>query len=253
MNLQTELACKIDPAQLMIEAGLAPDPWQDRALRTESKRVLILAPRQSGKSTTTSLIALHPALFRPGSLILVTSRTERQSLELFRKIIDSYHRLGDPVPAVRELTFSLELANQSRVVALPGDPANLRGFSGPWLVLVDEAALVDDALFTAVLPMLATSQGRLVALSTPFGRRGFYCSQWENADPTWERITARATECPRIDPEFLAEQRRLLGPRMFAQEFDCQFVEAVDQVFSTESIEAIFQGADSELPALTGI
>jgi hypothetical protein len=183
----------------------------------------------------------------------LVSKTERQSLELFRKVVDTYHRLGDPVPAVRELTFSLELANGSRVIALPGDPSTIRGFSGPWLIVVDEAALVDDALFTAVLPMLAVSGGRLICLSTPFGRRGFFCDQWENGDPAWERITAKGTECPRIDPEFLAEQRRLLGPRMFAQEFDCQFVEAVDQVFSTESVEAIFHDCDSELPALLGI
>jgi hypothetical protein len=40
---------------------------------------------------------------------------------------------------------------------------------------------------------------------------------------------------------------------MFAQEFDCQFVETVDQVFSSESVEAIFHDADSEIPALLGV
>jgi hypothetical protein len=253
INLEDELAIRFDPSLLMEAAGLTPDPWQARALRSEAKRLLILAPRQSGKSTTTSLIALHPALFQDGSLILLVSKSERQSLELFRKVVEMYHRLGDPVPLTRELTFSIELSNRSRVIALPGDPSTIRGFSGPWLVVVDEAALVDDALFTAVLPMLAVSQGRLVALSTPFGRRGFFCEQWENGDPVWERITATATECPRIDPAFLEEQRRLLGPRMFAQEFGCEFVEAVDQVFSTDSIEAIFHDADSEIPALLGV
>jgi hypothetical protein len=253
MDLELELRLRIDPAELMSLAGMTADPWQARALRSRSKRMLILAPRQSGKSTTTALIALHPALFEDGSLVLVTSRTERQSLELFRKILEVYHRLGDPVRAARELTFSLELANRSRIIALPGDPANLRGFSAPALAIVDEAALVDDALWHALLPMLAVSQGRFIALSTPFGRRGLFCTNWESQDSTWERITARATECPRISREFLEEQRRLLGPRMFAQEFDCQFVEAMDQVFSSESVAAIFEGSDSELPALLGV
>lgn len=253
MDLDREIAIRLDPAQLMRDAGMTPDPWQETALRSDAKRLLILAPRQSGKSTTTSLMALYPALFCEGSLILLLSRTERQALELFRKLLEMYHRLGDPVPLTRELTFSIELSNRSRVIALPGDPSNVRGFSGPQAIVVDEAALCDDAIFTAVLPMLATSGGRLICLSTPFGRRGFFCDQWESGSADWERITARATECPRIDPVFLEEQRRLLGPRMFAQEFDCQFVEACDQIFSTESVEAIFHDADSEIPCLLGV
>jgi hypothetical protein len=234
----------------MHDAGFEPDPWQEQALRSESKRLLLLASRQSGKSTTTSLIALHAALYRAGSLILLVSRSERQSGELFRKVADAYETLGRPVEAVRELTFSLELANGSRVIALPGDPETIRCFSGVWMIIVDEAALCNDSVFTAVLPMLAVSRGRMLCLSTPFGRRGWFFEQWTNGDPTWERITAKASVCPRISPEFLEEQRRLPGPRMFAQEMDCDFVEAVDQVFSTESIEAAYQ---SDFTALTGI
>ena len=37
--------------------------------------------------------------------------------------------------------------------------------------VIDEAARVEDALYYSVRPMLAISHGRLVALSTPFGRR----------------------------------------------------------------------------------
>ena len=92
-------------------------------------------------------------------------------------------------------------------------------------------------------------------LSTPFGRRGFFFQQWESGNHGWEAITAAAVACPRIDASFLEEQRRLLGPRQFAQEFECAFVEAIDQVFSTESIEAMFhdEGFEDSLPALIGV
>jgi hypothetical protein len=185
----------------------------------------------------------------------LVSRSERQSSELFRKVSAAYKAL-QPVESVRELSLSLELTNGSRIIALPGDPNTIRGFSEVRLVVVDEAALVDDALFAAVLPMLAVSRGRLILLSTPFGRRGFFFDQWETAAPGWERIIARASSCPRIDPAFLEEQKRLLGPRLYAQEFDCEFVEMIDQVFSTESIDAAFTDDDPDaaaLPALEGI
>jgi hypothetical protein len=99
--------------------------------------------------------------------------------------------------------------------------------------------------------MLGTTEGKMVCLSTPFGRRGWFYEQWTGADPTWSRIISRATECPRISREFLEEERRMLGPAMFAQEHKCEFVEAEGQVFSAESIEAVFQGAE-DIPILAG-
>ena len=249
----TELAIRLDPSLLMEFAGFDPDPWQRRMLRSGSKRLLLLASRQSGKSECAGFLVLHEALFRPGSLILLVSRSERQSGELFqKKVVANYDRLGRPVGAVRELQFSLELANGSRIIALPGDnPATIRCFSGVWMVAVDEAALCLDSLFTAVRPMLGTTDGKMVCLSTPFGKRGWFYEQWVSADPTWERIVSRSVDCPRISPEFLAEERSMLGPAMFAQEHQCEFVEAEGQVFSAESIEAVCQGAEDG-PVLLG-
>jgi hypothetical protein len=118
------------------------------------------------------------------------------------------------------------------------------------LVIVDEAAQVaDDGLFVSLMPMLAVSAGTFVCASTPFGRRGWFWERWEGGDPDWERYRSPAVDCPRISPEFLAEQRRVLGPRWFDQEYNANFVEAEGQVFSTEAINAAF---DSDLPAVPG-
>lgn len=241
------LARALDPALLMQDLGLAPDPWQARALRSRSDRLLLLASRQSGKSTVTSCIALHQALYHPGTTTLLFAPSLRQSSELFLKVMRSYRDLGCPVPATKELSLSLELENGSRIVTLPGDEATVRGYSAVALAIVDEAARVSDALVPAIAPMLAVARGRLLLLSTPFGRRGVFFDSWESGDPSWERIRAVAADCPRIDPAFLEEQRRLLGPRYFAQEYCSEFVDAEGQLFSTESIEAIYSGADNSL------
>jgi hypothetical protein len=88
--------------------------------------------------------------------------------------------------------------------------------------------------------MLGTTDGRMICLSTPYGKRGWFYNEWISSDPVWERIVSRATECPRIDPAFLEEQRRMLGPAMFGQEHCCEFVEALGQLFSQESIDKAF-------------
>jgi hypothetical protein len=232
---------------LMRAAGFEPDPWQRRVLLSTSRYILLLASRQSGKSQTTAALALHTGLFRDNALVLLASPTERQSEELFRKIIEIWNRLDRPV-AGRELKFSVEFANRSRIIALPGDPETIRCFSSVDLVILDEAARIPDAMFAAVSPMISVSRGRLLLLTTPMGRRGVFFDLW-NSDPSWEKIRARASECPRYEPDFLDSERRRLGERWYAQEYESEFISSDDQVFSQESIDAAF---DSDLPCVQG-
>src|SRR4051794_23919111 len=100
--------------------GLDPDSWQEELLRSRSRRVLLNCSRQSGKSTLAAVIALHQALYRPGSLVLCLAPALRQSQELFAKIAGYYRDLGRPVPAQGERRLSLELDNGSRILTLPG-------------------------------------------------------------------------------------------------------------------------------------
>src|SRR5262249_39437155 len=134
------------------------------------------------------------------------------------KVLDLFGALGRPMGVTAESALRLELTNGSRVVSLPGDEKNVRCFSGVALLLIDEAARAPDALYYAVRPMLAVSQGRLVALSTPFGKRGWFHEEWQGT-AAWQRVRITAEQCPRIPRAFLEEERRSLGERWFAQEY----------------------------------
>lgn len=238
--IATELALALDPARMSERAGVVPDDWQADALRSGSSRMLLNCSRQSGKSLTTGIIAVHETLYRPKSLVLMLSPSLRQSSELFRKALTIYRTLGRPVPADTENKLSLELANASRIVSLPGNETTIRGFSGATLILVDEAARVPDSLYYSVRPMLATSGGRLIALSTPFGRRGWFSAAWHGHED-WERYEIPATECPRITPEFLEEERRTLGSWWYQQEYECAFLDPETAAFRSIDIEAMVQ------------
>jgi Terminase large subunit, T4likevirus-type, N-terminal len=221
--------------------GIVPDPWQAKLLDSSSARVLLNCSRQSGKSTMASVLALHKALVAPGSLILILAPAERQAKELFSKVVVSYRTLGHVIPTASYRKLGMELANGSRIEALPGTEKTIRGFSGVDLLLVDEASRVADELYYAVRPMLAVSGGRLLMLSTPFGKRGAFYEEWTGGI-SWERYTVTATECPRIPPEFLEEERQTLGPWWFAQEYECRFMDTLDQVFATGVIDKAITG-----------
>src|SRR3982751_1055677 len=199
----SRLATRLDPSLILDELGFDPDPWQRSVLRSTAARLLLLCARQCGKSTASAALAVLTALYEPGSLILLVSPSLRQSSEIYRKVTGFYRDLGEPVPAVQDSAISLTLASGSRVVSLPGSPATVRGYSSPRLIVADEAALIADEMFAAILPMLAVSAGRLVCLSTPMGARGFFHAQWTDGGPAWERHKATAYDCPRITREWL--------------------------------------------------
>jgi hypothetical protein len=206
----------------MRNLGLEPDPWQIEVLQGGHSRLLLNCCRQAGKSTVVAVVGLVEAVFVPFTRVLLLSRSHRQSVELFRIVVDCYRRMGTPL--LRRLTNEeLQLSNFSRIVSLPCREETVRGYSGVGLIIIDEAARVPDDLYRAVRPMLAVSGGRLICLSTPFGRRGFFWEAWSKGGDDWHRIEVPAGQIQRISPEFLAQERRCLGESWFRQEYGCSF------------------------------
>jgi hypothetical protein len=192
--------------------------------------------RQGGKSTVSSIKALHRALYSPASLVLLLAPSYRQSKELFRKVKDALAALPFPAPLASESALELEFTNGSRIVALPGKEQTIRGFSGVSLLIVDEASRVPDELYQAIRPMLAVSGGDIVLLSTPFGKRGFFHHEWTEGGDTWHRTKITAAMCPRISHEWLEQERAAIGDWWYRQEYLCEFVESVDSVFAYDDI-----------------
>jgi len=206
----------------MRNLGLEPDPWQIEVLETDHKRLLLNCSRQAGKSTVVALLALAQAIFVPFTKVLLLSRSHRQSTELFRVVTGFYERLGSPLEK-RHNAEELLLDHHSRIICLPCKEETIRGYSDVSLLVIDEAARVPDDLYRAVRPMLATSNGRLVCLSTPYGKRGFFHDCWATGGDDWHRIQIPADKVPRITPDFLTQERRALGESWFRQEYCCSF------------------------------
>lgn len=249
-QLTDDLRQGLDPVIFVKKSlGITPDPWQAKVLRWSGKRLLLNCSRQSGKSTTAAGLALHRALYNPKSLILLVSPSLRQSGELFRKVAEHMARLPVKPETEEDNKLSCAFTNGSRILSLPSSEATIRGFSGADLIIEDEASRVTDDLYRAVRPMLAVSGGRLILMSTPFGKRGHFHQEWTEGGPGWERIEIKATACPRISPEFLQEELASLGEWWYKQEYMCEFVETVDQVFGYETV---MKALTSEVQPLFG-
>jgi hypothetical protein len=223
MNDANTLALALDPTNILLAQGLTPDPWQRELLLSTSPAILLNCSRGAGKSRTTSALALHTALFRPPSLVLLISRSQRQAGELFRYVKQGYRAVGRPVKAVKETETQLELANGSRIVCLPGTEETIRSYQGVNLLVLDEAARIPDELYASVSPMTGVSQGRTICLSTPFGQRGWWWREWHSPSASWQRFLIKWDSCPRLTPAFIAEERRKFGTAWIQQEYECSF------------------------------
>src|SRR5664279_3883977 len=115
--LAHDLAAALDPDYFSRAfLNFHPDPWQTKLLRWSGQRMLLNCSRQSGKSTSTGILALHRALFYPASLILLVSPSLRQSTELFRKMTGFLGGLAEKPKMLEENALSLQLENGSRIV-----------------------------------------------------------------------------------------------------------------------------------------
>jgi len=199
------------------------DEWQDIVLGTTEKKLILNCARQSGKSTVAAILALHRAVFYPDALILLISPSLRQSMELFRKVLDYRNRTYD-IPEANEVSKThVCFENGSRIISLPSSEETVRGYSSVNLIIEDEASRVKDELYKAIRPMLAVSEGQIVLLSTPAGMKGHFYETW-NEDNDWIKIKRTAPEIGRISDDFLAEEKRTLGSLFYSQEYLCEFL-----------------------------
>lgn len=247
-NPLTEVPSKLAFARDYL--GLELDPWQKNVIGSEALRQILNCSRQAGKSTTASVLALYECLYVPNSLTILISPTLRQSSELFKKMLTLKNELPFTPNLLEDNKLSLWVQGGGRVVSLPGSEGTIRGFSGASLVVEDEASRVDDALHSAVRPMMATvANARYIAVSTPRGKIGHFYDLWQAGE--WERTKVTAYDVPRISQEFLEEEKAFMPDWVFKQEYLCEFSDMVGGAFSYEDVYGALD--DSVKPLFGGI
>jgi hypothetical protein len=222
--------------------GEEPFEYQEDFMDNPSSRKAFVSGRRVGKSRTAAWLALWKALTYAGAEVLVTAKAQRQSMELFNQIQSEMHDSKvdeEQWGVVRSTRTEINFDNGSRIIALPvgRDGSNIRGYgSQDNMIIVDEAAFIDDAIFQEVLsPMMAVGGGTFILLSTPFGKKGFLYERFNDDD--WYTMQVPSSANPLIeDDEFIEEQRQNLTSTQFKQEILGQFVESADSFFTREEI-----------------
>lgn len=175
------------------------------AVATTPGDQLVLAHRQRGKSRIAAAMAEAMACQKPGSLTLLVSRSLRQASELFKKVRE-FHNLALPMPLRKDTEHELEYTNGSRIISLPASSETIVGYSAVDLLILDEAARIQDETYYAVRPMLARSQGTILAISTPFGKRGWFYEAYADTKANEKALDLATIERLLADLDFPVEE-----------------------------------------------
>ena len=216
--------------------SFSPFSYQAEILRDKAKRVVACLGRQSGKTATIGVKAIHFAYTCPKTTTLIVSPSLRQSIILFDRILGFIYSNRVLAASVKRKTRTIiQLSNGSQIIALPCSAHRLRGHTAH-MIIVDEAAFVPDDVVVSILnPMLATTDGVLILLSTPWGRNHFY-KAFMDSDFSVHKV--KSSECPLISSEFLKKQREFMTKEAYLREYEAEFVEASTSYFTQNLIQS---------------
>jgi hypothetical protein len=137
-----------------------------------------------------------------------------------------------PGVVINESELQVELPNGSRVRLFGADnPDALRGLYFDGVVLDEVADMRPEVWGEIIRPALSDRQGWAIFIGTPKGVNLFselyYRAQ---AEPGWTADLRRATDTGVIPPDELEQARREMSEAQFAQEYDCDFAAAAEDV-----------------------
>ena len=180
---------------------------------------------------------------------MVISATERQAFLLFDRILDHIYnknkkliKKGKDRPTKKRLI----LTNGSVIHCLPVGKSGygVRGFTINELY-ADEAAFIEEDVWSAVTPMLATTGGSINLLSTPFGTENYFYRAFHDKKFTAIHVNTPDVAKEREEPqrtrilEFLKDEKERMTKLQYQQEYLGLFVGGIQRFFPDELIEQI--------------
>jgi phage FluMu gp28-like protein len=212
--------------------------------------------RQTGKSFYGTLEAVRDCRERKTTWVIL-SAGERQALEamlkardhdsVFHSSLAGYVEYRDSTEALLKQA-EMHWPNGSRLLAIPANPNTARGYSAN--LLLDEFAFHEkpDEIWRAIYPSISNPLKELFKiriLSTPNGLGNQFAGLWLNGK-NWTRHKLDVYEAVKAGLPLNIEELKegLNDPEAWAQEYECQFLDAsavllpYELIAGCESVEA---------------
>ena len=228
------------------------DKWQQEVLKTKGN-LLLCSGRQTGKSFVISRKAGKSVIQNKGFSVLIVAPTERQSEELLIKCLTYIEDKAEHLICKgrdRPTKHIIKLTNSSVIRCLPTGAAGkgIRGFSIN-LLIADEAAFMEPAVWSAITPMLLTTAGMVWLVSTPKGKQGYFYDRYNDKDfktfhVNSEKVMMERETCDTWTlkqregaVKWLKAEKDRMSDKEYRQEYLGEFVDDLTRFFSDNLIK----------------
>ena len=231
--------------------------YQKKIIKTIIKNdsTIITAARQSGKSAIVCGYVLWYVLFHSQKTVAILANKEKTALEIMGKVRIAYQYLPSwlQVGIVEWNKGSIELENDSRIVATASASDAIRGYAISCLIL-DEAAFIAnfDLFFASVYPTISSGKTtKLVLISTPNGLNHYY-KIWDNAvkkQNEYAPVLVTWRDVPGRDERWKQKTLSALNfdQEKFNAEYECEFLGSSGTLISGWKLKQLISGIRDDI------
>lgn len=245
-------------------------PYQLRWVTDDARFKAGIWSRQTGKDFSSAAEIVEDSNKTPRNTWVIAAPSERQSLETLQKckewveayglaIADALEQNETAHPQALLKSSSIILDNGSRIIAVPGRPDTVRGFSANFVATEFHYFEDDEATWRALLPSITNplrgGLKKVRVISTPNGKQGrFFKIVDENLlNPVAGRKVAWSVHKVTIHdavslglPVDIEQLREGMDDAEgFAQEFECEFLDS-SNVLLPYDIIALAESAEAQ-------
>jgi len=174
----------------------------------DNRYTIVTTARQSGKSITVCAFMLWYVIFNSEKVVALMANKGDTAREIMGRIQLAYQYLPKWLQqgVMSWNKGSLELENNSRIIAAATSSSGIRGYAIN-LLFIDEAAFIEnwEEFFTSVYPTISSGkETKVILVSTPNGLNHFHATwmnalkkgttEWNEYNPvlvTWEKVPGR--------------------------------------------------------------
>lgn len=204
-------------------------PWQQDGYNyianspNQGKILVIKAKRQVGKNFLGTAVLLNYCSM--GKINAILEPSLNQCRRVFKQITKALSRSG-LLASCNASTLTIEFKNGAEIMfksAAQGD--NLRGDTITGILIIDEAAFIEDDVIETILPTIDANNANLMIISTPLFTSGYFYEEYisEGLNKLVLDWNDYDTSCF-LSATKLEEYRRRLSPNKFKSEYLGQFI-----------------------------
>lgn len=217
----------------------------------------------SGK-TILAEVMLIEYLCKPNTFNAYISPTYSQGRKVYKELVELLEPSGI-IKKANSSTLTIETIFKSTFQAFSMDsPNSIRGFTVSGILVMDECAFFPDTLVdgsdpwsSVIMPITKARKPKVLAISTPKGKRGFWYNMYLKAvegEKGYREITATIYDDSLVTPEEIEDIKKTVSPLAFKEEFLVEFLDSsltffvgyehCFQDFSFKDNEKVWVGVD---------